>query len=309
MRVLLVEDDPMIGKAVCQGLTRAGLCVDWVTDGRAAELSIANQVYQTVILDLGLPRQDGLAVLAAARSRHNPVPVLIATARDAVADRIAGLNAGADDYLVKPYDLDELIARVRALIRRHAGNASPVLECGPLRVDPVARTVRLDGQPVELSAREFSVLAHARGIDLGAEIDPLEPGAAEVPGDTQHLRMLLDNLVGNALQYTPRGGKVDVALHVVQSLLVLEVADSGPGIALAERERVFDRFFRGSTSHGAGGPTQGAGLGLAIAREVAQQHGASIHLLEGLLAPDGMRGLTVRVNFGGQNATRMANAA
>ncbi len=158
MRVLLVEDDPMIGKAVCQGLTRAGFCVDWVSDGRAAELSIANNVYQTVILDLGLPRQDGLAVLAAARSRRNPVPVLIATARDAVADRIAGLNAGADDYLVKPYDLDELIARVRALIRRQAGSASPLLECGPLCVDPVARTVRLDGQPVELSAREFSLL-------------------------------------------------------------------------------------------------------------------------------------------------------
>lgn len=158
MRLLLVEDDPMIGKAVRQGLTAAGFCVDWVQDGRAAELAIANQVYQTVILDLGLPRQDGLAVLAAARSRRNPVPVMIATARDAVADRVAGLNAGADDYLVKPYDLDELIARARALVRRHAGNATPVLECGALRVDPVARTVRLDGQLVVLSAREFSLL-------------------------------------------------------------------------------------------------------------------------------------------------------
>ena len=158
MRLLLVEDDPMIGKAVLQGLTRAGFCVDWVKDGRAAELSIANNHYQTVILDLGLPRQDGLAVLAAARTRRNPVPMLIATARDAIADRIAGLNAGADDYLVKPYDLDEMIARVRALIRRHAGSATPLLECGVLRVDPVARSVSLDGQPVELSAREFSLL-------------------------------------------------------------------------------------------------------------------------------------------------------
>ena len=158
MRLLLVEDDPMIGKAVLQGLTRAGFCVDWVKDGRAAELSIANNHYQTVILDLGLPRQDGLAVLAAARTRRNPVPVLIATARDAIADRIAGLNAGADDYLVKPYDLDEMVARVRALIRRYAGSATPLLECGVLRVDPVARSVSLDGQPVELSAREFSLL-------------------------------------------------------------------------------------------------------------------------------------------------------
>ena len=158
MRLLLVEDDPMIGKALLQGLTRAGFCVDWVTDGRAAELSIANNVYQTVVLDLGLPRKDGLAVLSAARARHNPVPVLIATARDAVADRIAGLNAGADDYLIKPYDLDEMIARVRALLRRRAGGASPHLECGLLRVDPVARTVRLADQPVDLSAREFSIL-------------------------------------------------------------------------------------------------------------------------------------------------------
>lgn len=158
MRLLLVEDDAMIGKAVSQGLTRAGFSVDWVTDGRAAELSIANAVYQAVVLDLGLPCQDGIRVLADARKKGNAVPVLIATARDAVADRIAGLNAGADDYLIKPYDLDEMIARLRALIRRHAGSASPLLDCGALRVDPVARTVTLDGQPVDLSAREFSVL-------------------------------------------------------------------------------------------------------------------------------------------------------
>ena len=158
MRLLLVEDDAMIGKAVAQGLTRAGFCVDWVADGRAAELSIANAVYQAVILDLGLPCKDGLRVLTDARNKGNPVPVLIATARDAVADRVAGLNAGADDYLIKPYDLEEMIARLRALIRRHAGSASPLLECGDLRVDPVARKVTLDGQPVDVSAREFSVL-------------------------------------------------------------------------------------------------------------------------------------------------------
>ena len=158
MRLLLVEDDAMIGKAVAQGLTRAGFCVDWVADGRAAELSISNAVYQAVILDLGLPCKDGLRVLTDARNKGNPVPVLIATARDAVADRVAGLNAGADDYLIKPYDLEEMIARLRALIRRHAGSASPLLECGGLRVDPVARKVTLDGQPVDVSAREFSVL-------------------------------------------------------------------------------------------------------------------------------------------------------
>ena len=158
MRLLLVEDDAMIGKAVSQGLTRAGFSVDWVADGRAAELSIANAVYQAVVLDLGLPCQDGIRVLADARKKGNFVPVLIATARDAVADRVAGLNAGADDYLIKPYDLEEMIARLRALIRRHAGSASPLLECGGLRVDPVARKVTLDGQPVDVSAREFGVL-------------------------------------------------------------------------------------------------------------------------------------------------------
>ncbi len=155
---------------------------------------------------------------------------------------------------------------------------------------------------------DFSVLAHARGIDLGAEIGPMTASAAQVRGDAQHLRMLLDNLVGNALQYTPRAGKVDVALHVTPSCVTLEVADSGPGIALAERERVFDRFFRGTSSHGTDGATPGTGLGLAIVREVAQRHGADILLLDGLPAPDGTRGLTVRVSFKTQNETRMASA-
>ena len=148
----------MIGKAVEQGLARAGFTVDWARDGRASELAIANGVYGAVVLDLGLPGKDGLEVLATARARRNHVPVLIATARDAVADRIAGLNAGADDYVVKPFDLDELIARIRALLRRHAGSGAPRLECGPLVLDPVARTVALRGVPVELSAREFAVL-------------------------------------------------------------------------------------------------------------------------------------------------------
>lgn len=158
-------------------------------------------------------------------------------------------------------------------------------------------------QAVDLSAlvksavADFSVLAHARGIDLGAEIEPMAAGAADVPGDTQHLRMLLDNLVANALQYTPSGGRVDVSLRLAGSLPVLEVSDSGPGVPLAERERVFDRFFRGTTSHRSDGATQGTGLGLAIAREVAQRHGVGIHLLDGLSAQDGMRGLTVRLSF------------
>lgn len=158
MRLLLIEDDTMIGRAVRQGLCDAGFTVDWVMDGRAAELALGNGVYDLALLDLGLPGQDGMAVLHGLRTRGNAVPVLIVTARDAVADRIAGLNAGADDYVLKPFDLDELIARVRALLRRHAGAGSPLLQCGALVLDPVKKEVSLHGEPVALSAREFALL-------------------------------------------------------------------------------------------------------------------------------------------------------
>ena len=158
MRLLLVEDDAMIGKAVRQGLVAAGFAGDWATDGREAELALANGVYDLVVLDLGLPRKDGMALLAGLRAAGQRVPVLIASARDAVPDRIAGLEAGADDYVLKPFDLDELIARVRALLRRHAGSGSALLSCGALVLDPARRTVALDGADVALSAREFAVL-------------------------------------------------------------------------------------------------------------------------------------------------------
>jgi DNA-binding response OmpR family regulator len=158
MRLLLVEDDMMIGRAMRQGLGGAGFTVDWVTDGQAAELALANGVYDLAVLDLGLPGKDGMAVLSGLRTRRDPLPVLIVTARDAVPDRVAGLNAGADDYVLKPFDLDELVARVHALLRRHAGAGSPLLECGKLSLDPLRHEVRLEGQPVALSAREFSLL-------------------------------------------------------------------------------------------------------------------------------------------------------
>ena len=124
MRLLLVEDDPMIGEGIHQGLRQDGFAVDWVQDGQAAELAAASDVYDLVVLDLGLPRKDGLEVLASLRRKGNAVPVLILTARDAVPDRIRGLNSGADDYVVKPFDLDELGARIRALLRRRAGRAA-----------------------------------------------------------------------------------------------------------------------------------------------------------------------------------------
>ena len=158
MRLLLVEDDTMIGRAMRQGLGDAGFVVDWVTDGKAADLALANGVYDLVLLDLGLPGRDGMALLRDLRRRGDSIPGLVATARDAVADRIAGLNEGADDYVLKPFDLDELVARVRALLRRRTGNASPVLECGGLLLDPVRREVRLHEQPVNLSAKEFGLL-------------------------------------------------------------------------------------------------------------------------------------------------------
>jgi two-component system, OmpR family, response regulator QseB len=158
MRILLIEDDAMIGKAVRRGLADAGFAVDWVTDGRAAELALANDVYDLAVLDLGLPKKDGMAILASMRSMGNAMPVLIASARDAVRDRIAGLEAGADDYVLKPFDLDELVARVRALLRRNAGSGSPLLKFGSLMLDPLRKLVTRGDATVDLSAKEFAVL-------------------------------------------------------------------------------------------------------------------------------------------------------
>jgi two-component system response regulator QseB len=158
MRVLVVEDDPMIGRAVADGLQGDGYAVDWVHDGGAAELALKHGPYDLAVLDLGLPRKDGFEVLKSLRRAKIEVPVLIITARDAVADRIAGLDHGADDYLVKPFDLDELLARARAVVRRRAGRASPEVAFGAIRLDPVKREVSFRGARVELSAREFAVL-------------------------------------------------------------------------------------------------------------------------------------------------------
>jgi two-component system response regulator QseB len=158
MRLLLVEDDPMVGESIRDGLGQEGYAVDWVRDGKAAETALGTEPYAAVLLDLGLPRRDGLEVLRTARARANDVPILVITARDAVAERIKGLDAGADDYLVKPFDLDELAARVRALVRRAEGRAAPIVRHGALTLDPSTRAVTLRGQPVALSGREFALL-------------------------------------------------------------------------------------------------------------------------------------------------------
>lgn len=158
MRLLLVEDDPMIGESLEEGLRGERYAVDWVRDGRGAGLALANDVYDLVLLDLGLPRKQGLEVLAEYRRRGGSAPVLIITARDAPPERVKGLDSGADDYLVKPFDLDELFARVRALLRRRVGRTSPELEFGGLTLNPATHEASLDGRALALSAREFALL-------------------------------------------------------------------------------------------------------------------------------------------------------
>jgi two-component system OmpR family response regulator len=158
VRLLLVEDDAMIGETVLQVLRAEHYAVDWVRDGNMAEEALRTESYDLVLLDLGLPRRSGLEVLRALRARRNVVPVLVATARDAVGDRIAGLDAGADDYVVKPFDIDELLARIRALLRRSAGRAEPAFEHRGVSLNPATREATLHGQPVSLSAREWAVL-------------------------------------------------------------------------------------------------------------------------------------------------------
>lgn len=159
MRVLLVEDDPMIGDAVQAALRDASYAVDWVEDGRTALATLASQHYDLVLLDLGLPGKDGIAVLGAIRANDNPVPLIIVTARDAVDDRLRGLDGGADDYVLKPFEMTELLARMRAVLRRKGGVAAPVLSNGTVWLDPATREARVDDcAPLQLSHREFSLL-------------------------------------------------------------------------------------------------------------------------------------------------------
>ncbi len=161
MRILLVEDDPMIGKTLYAALQQDGYAVDWVKDGQAARVALdtSDDAYALVLLDLGLPRKSGLELLRDLRRAGNKVRVLIVTARDAVTDRVAGLDAGADDYLVKPFSLDELAARMRAVLRRDVARGDNVLTNGAIALDPGARTVTRDGTAVDLSPREFALLA------------------------------------------------------------------------------------------------------------------------------------------------------
>jgi len=158
MRILLVEDDYLLGDATKAGLTSDGYTVDWFKDGIQAELALESSEFDGVVLDLGLPGKDGLAVLKSMRNRDDTTPVIILTARDLTDDKVKGLDAGADDYLIKPFDLSELSARLRALIRRSLGRADPIIKIGSISLNPASHEVRADNAIIELSQREFSLL-------------------------------------------------------------------------------------------------------------------------------------------------------
>jgi len=158
VRILLVEDDAMIAQGLQTGLRQSGFAVDWMPDGAAASAALQASTFDLVLLDLGLPKRDGHTVLRDLRARGDVTPVIILTARDEVRHRIAGLNAGADDYIVKPFDLDEVTARMRSVLRRSAGRGEPAIQHGDLTVDPTTRSVHLKGEPIALSAHEFAVL-------------------------------------------------------------------------------------------------------------------------------------------------------
>jgi len=158
MRVLLVEDDGMIGESVRTALRQSGFAVDWVRDGEAADVSLASERFDVVLLDLGLPRRDGIDLLRALRGRGDRTPVIVLSARDALASRVGGLDAGADDYLLKPFELDELLARMRAVMRRHDGRAASAVQVNDVVLDAATKQVSRAGVPVPLSAREFALL-------------------------------------------------------------------------------------------------------------------------------------------------------
>ncbi|MHB1213983.1 MAG: response regulator [Thiobacillus sp.] len=211
MRILLVEDDRMLGDGLQAGLTQAGYAVDWLRDGEAAVAALSTETFAAVVLDLGLPKRDGLSVLQWLRGRHDATPVLILTARDQLEDRVRGLDLGADDYVLKPFDLDEIAARLRALVRRAHGRPEPLLTLGGIELNPAARTVTRGGELIELTPREFDLLhlllqnadrvLTRRTLEeqLYSWNDAVDSNALEV--HIHHLRRKL----GNALIRTVRG--------------------------------------------------------------------------------------------------------
>ncbi|MDO9272120.1 MAG: response regulator transcription factor [Rugosibacter sp.] len=215
MRILLVEDDPLLGDGLTAGLRQAGFAVDWVKDGIASDHALKSETFDLVVLDLGLPRLSGMEVLRRLRERPGDAgghtPVLVLTARDATGDKVAGLDAGADDYLVKPVDLDELAARVRALTRRAAGRTMPQIHHGELMLDPIARQITQHGEAVELSAREFdllqALLENAGRVMTRTQLEGALYGWRDEP-DSNALEVHIHHLrrkLGNELIKTLRG--------------------------------------------------------------------------------------------------------
>ncbi len=205
MRILLVEDDRLLGDGLQVGLTQAGYAVDWLRDGEAAVAALSTESFAAIVLDLGLPKRDGLSVLKWLRGRHDATPVLILTARDLLADKVQGLDLGADDYVLKPFDLDEVTARLRAVVRRAHGRPEPMLTLGEIELNPAARTVTRAGQMIELTPREFDLLhllmqnidhvltRRALEEQLYTWNDAVESNALEV--HIHHLRRKLGNEV------------------------------------------------------------------------------------------------------------------
>jgi two-component system OmpR family response regulator/two-component system response regulator QseB len=211
MRILLVEDDRLLGDGLKAGLTQAGYAVDWLRDGEAAVAALSTEAFAAVVLDLGLPKRDGLSVLQWLRGRKDATPVLILTARDQLEDKVRGLDLGADDYVLKPFDLDEITARLRALVRRAHGRPEPLLTLGEVELNPAARTVTRAGEAVDLTPREFDLLhlllenadrvltRRALEEQLYTWNDAVDSNALEV--HLHHLRRKL----GNELIRTVRG--------------------------------------------------------------------------------------------------------
>ena len=212
MRILLVEDDSMIGTAVLQGLAHEGYAVDWVQDASEAELSLRLEPYELVLLDLGLPDRSGLDVLANLRRSGSEIAVVILTARDSISDRIAGLDAGADDYLVKPFDLDELCARIRAVQRRKKGRAEPLLVHGRLILNPASHECSWQDAPVVLSAKEFSLLQ----------------ALMEIPGAVLSRAQLEERLYGWGHEL--ESNAVDVHIHNLRKKLGVETIRTIRGV-------------------------------------------------------------------------------
>jgi two-component system OmpR family response regulator/two-component system response regulator QseB len=212
MRILLVEDDRLLGDGMTAGLAQSGFAVDWVRDGDAAIAALVGERFTAIVLDLGLPKRDGLSVLGWLRARGDATPVLILTARDGIENRVRGLDAGADDYVLKPFDLDEVAARLRALIRRASGSAQPTLKFGAYELDPAARRVTRNGEYIELTPREFDLL-HA---------------LARRPGQTQTRRALEEALYtwNNALD----SNALEVHIHHLRKKLGPELIRTVRGV-------------------------------------------------------------------------------